>query len=218
MTLNWTAEQDATITRMHSDGVSLTKAAESLGVHRKTLTNRLRQLGLSRAQIAVPVVWDDAKKSELTRLWDAKWPSRAIAAEMGISKNAVIGEAHRLKLESRERVAKPKAPRKPRHTPHQRNAFDKVFAPFAYVPTEGDVNPRHLQWAEISPGDGLCRQPYGKAAPFTYCGHPVQRSSSYCPVHHAINCVPWRPTANREQVHADRINRFRAYKAELVEA
>lgn len=214
MTLNWTAEQDATITQMHSDGVSLTKIADTVGVHRKTITLRMGQLGLSRAQIAIPIVWDDAKKSELTRLWDAKWPSRAIAAEMGISKNAVIGQAHRLKLESRERVAKPKPPRKPR-TPHQRNAFDKVFAPFAYVPSAADVEPLNISFADLA--ENSCRYPTGEA-PITFCGHPKRASSSYCASHHALCWVPWRPTANREQVHADRINRFRAYKAELVEA
>lgn len=213
MTLNWTAEQDASMRNMLSDGVSLTQMAATLGMHRKTLTIRMDELGLNRPKNAVKV-WDDAQKSELTRLWNDKWPCRAIAAAIGVSKNAVIGQAHRLGLESRERVAKPKAPRKPR-TPHQRTILGKVFAPFAYVPSAADVVPLNISFADLA--ENSCRYPTGES-PITFCGHPKRAASSYCASHHALCWVPWRPTANREQVHADRINRFRAYKAELVEA
>ena len=47
-----------------------------------------------------------------------------------------------------------------------------------------DVDPRHLALVELEPCD--CRYPYGgetEGEPITFCGHPRQPGSSYCPPH-----------------------------------
>ena len=167
--------------------------------------------------------WPDEKAARLKVLWDNGFSARLCADELGVSRNAVMGKVRRMGLEARRvvqvhRGSHPKRQKRRLHTPHQRDVFGKLLAPVAFVPREADVKPRHLKWEDITPGDGLCRESYGKAAPFTYCGHPVQPKSSYCTFHHAINYTPWRPVIDREQFHQTRRENFRAYKAELVEA
>lgn len=175
--------------------------------------------------MTAPLLWPDDRSEKLRTLWANGWSARLCAEELGVSRNAIIGRVHRMGLEARGRqvkVDRSHMPRKPRkrglHTPHQRDTFGKLVSPFAFVPREAEVTPRHLTWEEISPGDGLCHQSYGENAPFTYCGHQAQDRSSYCPVHHAINYIPWRPRMDREEFHLTRRENFRAYKAELVGA
>lgn len=47
--------------------------------------------------------WSPEQVADLRRLWvDAKMPASEIGRQLGISKNAVVGKAHRLHLPSRE--------------------------------------------------------------------------------------------------------------------
>jgi len=45
--------------------------------------------------------WTDERIDELTRLWQAGHSASDIGKRMGVSKNAVVGKAHRLKLPSK---------------------------------------------------------------------------------------------------------------------
>lgn len=212
----WTAERDAAITKMIGENISLTKIAEAIGLHRRTLTERVDRLGLSRPKGAELIDWNDDNTAELKRLWNMKMSGRAIAAALGVSKNAVIGKANRLQLEARQRAPAADKPRK-RHkrgvnTTHKRNAFDKVFAPVAFVPRIVDIAPLNLALVDLQ--ENSCRYP-GEETPITFCGLPKQKASSYCPTHHAL-CWKPRQEINREQFHQTRIERARAYKAELV--
>ncbi|SDF88190.1 GcrA cell cycle regulator [Limimonas halophila] len=45
--------------------------------------------------------WTDERIDELTRLWQAGHSASDIGKRLGVSKNAVVGKAHRLKLPSR---------------------------------------------------------------------------------------------------------------------
>lgn len=222
----WTAERDATITQMAGDNLSFTKIAAALGISRKAITNRAEHLGLSRGNVVSEtraLIWDEARAAELKRLWGAGMPCSRISAILGVSRNAVIGKAHRLQLEPRARPPKRDRPSgagrgkycRRLHTPHTRDVFGKLIAPEAFIPRADDVEP--LPGITI---DNLtansCRYPRGDA-PILFCGHPQQPGSSYCPSHHAL-C--WRPRVqiDREQSHQTRRENFRAFKAELVGA
>lgn len=50
------------------------------------------------------IEWNDDQIAELTRLWDAGMSITSIGIEMGVSRNAVVGKARRLKLSPRDRV------------------------------------------------------------------------------------------------------------------
>ena len=63
--------------------------------------------------------WTDERVAELRRLWDTGKSASEIGKILGVSKNSVVGKAHRLKLKSppspirRTAFVKPKsAPRK----------------------------------------------------------------------------------------------------------
>ena len=45
--------------------------------------------------------WTDEQVEELKKLWDQGLTTGEIGKALGVSKNAVVGKAHRLKLDSR---------------------------------------------------------------------------------------------------------------------
>lgn len=47
------------------------------------------------------MTWTDERITELTELWEANTPTNEIARIMGLTKNQVIGKAHRLELPGR---------------------------------------------------------------------------------------------------------------------
>jgi GcrA cell cycle regulator len=47
------------------------------------------------------VTWTDARIDQLRKLWDQGLSASAIGKQLGVSKNAVVGKAHRLKLPAR---------------------------------------------------------------------------------------------------------------------
>jgi GcrA cell cycle regulator len=62
--------------------------------------------------------WNEERVQELTRLWDAGQSASQIGKALGMSKNAVIGKAHRLKLPPRPSPIRAggAGPRPPRRT------------------------------------------------------------------------------------------------------
>jgi len=77
---------------------------------------------LPRARIGIEMSWTDERIEKLTKMWEGGSTASQIAEELGgVSRNAVIGKAHRLGLKSRpspvkagEKSAKPAAPKKPK--------------------------------------------------------------------------------------------------------
>lgn len=66
------------------------------------------------------MTWDEAALETLKRLWESGMSTAKIGKEMGITKNAVIGKAHRIGLPHRAPCVKPpfkyEAKRKERRT------------------------------------------------------------------------------------------------------
>jgi len=161
--------------------------------------------------------WPDDMTEKLKLLWATGLSCRGIADDLGVSRNAVIGKVHRLGLEPRARVipnnkGKKRKPKLSRSRLARRDVFGRLIVVETYEQRSADVEPLNIPLLDLA--DGSCRYP-SDAAPITFCGHPKQAGSSYCPAHHEI-C--WRPrgAVSREEFHQARIERFRAYKAELV--
>ena len=59
--------------------------------------------------------WNDERKELLKRLWAADMSASAIAARLncGLTRNAVIGQVHRMKLPKRIQTYLPRKPRRP---------------------------------------------------------------------------------------------------------
>jgi len=105
--------------------------------------------------------WTKSKVARLTQAYTDGIPARQIAAELGTSKNSVVGKAYRLNLKHRDR---PRVNRKAA-AEYKRSAVELVIN-----------NARSCQFPH---GDPL-------KPDFHFCGADTQEGSSYCADHHAI--------------------------------
>lgn len=143
------------------------------------------------------VDWSAAGKTEeLERLFAEGLAPRQIAEAMGVTKNVIIGRAHRIGLSWVERDAalrksepKPKKlkPKQPfRLGPDPR----RVRLPPEFItPTVVDTPPLGIPFYQLRRSQ--CKwfvDEGGYQAPC--CGHPVKAGSAYCLSHHRVVYVP----------------------------
>ena len=118
--------------------------------------------------------WTEERVDDLRRLWDAGYSASAIGKQIGMSKNAVIGKAHRLGLRARPSPIRRSAPKpilagrirleEPRSEP---------------APPPPPVRPRRIArgstclWPIGDPGDD----------DFRFCNEPVVEGKPYCAAH-----------------------------------
>lgn len=97
--------------------------------------------------------WDEASERRLAELWEAGWSATLISAEIGQTRNAVIGKAHRMKLPRRRSSV---------------NALDRMHKAAA-----ARGNGRRSQFGQPS-GPGVLRRAAARAAVATtvYGGAP----------------------------------------------
>lgn len=157
--------------------------------------------------------WSEHQTMRLRELWlvEPKLSAAAIGREIGMSKNAVVGKAHRLDLPAREspiRTGKhtgprpPPKPYKPPREPKQTlpplnsvvgspsNSFDGSpatpcpDAPVQPVPTPPVRAPRPDAPVQLVPTKP-CTWPFGDpgSKAFRYCGAPSVLGKPYCPEH-----------------------------------
>lgn len=162
---------------------------------------------------ATPIKWldehDDVLREEL-----AKGHSLADAAielnsrfGMAITRNAAIGRASRMGIKSKtrggdnmKRIVKPKLA--PKIKPKLVAGPIRIEQP-RMVREDAEIRcaaiePRHLTLLELKSKD--CRYPYGDSPePITFCGHPQQEASSYCPAHRALIMRPLHFNTGRER-------------------
>lgn len=137
--------------------------------------------------------WDAERDARLRDLWtqdDPRLSTREIAVRMALSKNAVVGRAHRLGLPARPSpiilVAADAAPApKPRGAPPLRVTLPRPAPSPAPVRPALPTLPARLAGSRPA---RACRfiagQPAGLAT--VYCEAATLPGSSYCPHHHAI--------------------------------
>ena len=137
--------------------------------------------------------WNEAAITRLRELWAERHSTAEIARRMGISKNAVVGKAHRLGLVSRPSpIKRDGAPR----APQIRRAPAKTLAPMepaaapAAAPTAAPTPllsqiSRTCEWPTWGDRERVPRPP-------TFCGAPVMLRRDafgqalpcpYCPTH-----------------------------------
>lgn len=149
--------------------------------------------------------WTEEKVAVLRQYWGSGKSASEIAEIIGdMSRNAVIGKAHRLGLAGRPSPIKEKKARpKPAVT----------AAPVAAAPR---TRPQTGQVVDLQPGGGatilslterMCRWPHGdpKKPGFRFCGKAVADGTSYCAEHLKQAYQPPAPKrrdAERRLVHA----------------
>lgn len=128
--------------------------------------------------------WTDERVALLKKLWGEGRTAAEIAKELGnVTRNAVIGKAHRLKLSNRV-------------SPIQQNNKKPVSVPVS-PPAAGkpevrkaanDFTPTNIKIKGVSLADlkdRMCRWPIGdpKEAGFSFCGCQAVPSLPYCDEH-----------------------------------
>lgn len=110
------------------------------------------------------VVWTEERIAELQRLWKEGFTTGEIGKKLSVSKNAVVGKAHRLSLNSRP-------------SPIKRTRLEK----------REDFRIRSV--VELSALS--CRWPIGdpRDVNFHFCGKHVLSSKPYCAEHAAVAYV-----------------------------
>ena len=116
-------------------------------------------------------VWDEQKLNKLKQLWDEGLPITKIGIEIGVSRNAIAGKAHRLGLPKRNSpISKSGEPRKNRETSSKNN--------IQQLPLK--IMLREVEWSR-----NRCCWPIGdpKLPGFSFCGTSIIPGRPYCEEH-----------------------------------
>ena len=161
--------------------------------------------------------WTDERVELLKKLWSEGLSASQIATQLGgVSRNAVIGKVHRLKLSGRGRASSttprakktapsaPKAPRSSRPITTSIGAtalqarFDAEPAAAPAPRLASVVVPisRNLTLLDLS--ERTCKWPNGDplAEEFSFCGNDVGEAGPYCGYH---SKVAYQPASERRR-------------------
>lgn len=127
--------------------------------------------------------WTDEQVEELKRLWNEGLTTGDIGKALGVSKNAVVGKAHRLGLNSRpspirrdeDEAATPELPLNPVKTEKVKAAKKQAEKLF----TVNDLTHSSCRWPIGDPKD----------ADFHFCGKEALPDKPYCAEHAAVAYV-----------------------------
>ena len=166
------------------------------------------------------LTWTKERIERLKELWREGLSASEIAAELGegVSRNSVLGKAHRLGLAQGERkVASSPRPRKPPHSPDPAPAAepppqskpdpapmmsDRPPAEAAELPRRDEaIVPQSHGVTIMELREGVCRWPLGDPTTpaFRYCGARAVEGLPYCS-HHAQ--LAYQPAAERKRLRA----------------
>lgn len=137
--------------------------------------------------------WNDERIARMRELLKQGTPASAIGAELGCTRNAIIGKAHRLGLDF-QAVPVGGRPRKPGSRPRRRARARPAQLPALISPAAAETplapplpESNHAagpkQFADLLPRD--CRWPIGMpgAPDFHYCGSESLLGKPYCAAH-----------------------------------
>jgi GcrA cell cycle regulator len=153
--------------------------------------------------------WTDERINLLKKMWKEGKSAAEIAKTLGkgVTRNAVIGKAHRMGLSGRPSPIKKPAPVKkeassaPKKAPAASAPLRKPAAPASTkqnpILAKEAEDLKKLAKDEIPPGGGvsllelterMCKWPIGdpKEADFTFCGLGIRVGTPYCPAHAAM--------------------------------
>lgn len=127
------------------------------------------------------MAWTDDRVEKLRELWDKGLSASQIAKELaeGVTRNAVIGKAHRMGLASRPSPVKSDPAKRAAAAAAKKKAAAPKKAPAKkVVPTTGKVSILNLT-------ESMCKWPIGHPgeANFHFCGKPSQPTFPYCANH-----------------------------------
>ena len=116
-------------------------------------------------------VWDEKQLGKLKKLWDEGLPITKIGLELGVSRNAIAGKAHRLGLPKRNSpISKSGDPRKNQDVSNLEISKE--------LPLK--ILLREVEWSR-----NRCCWPIGdpKLPGFSFCGISIMPGRPYCEEH-----------------------------------
>jgi GcrA cell cycle regulator len=171
------------------------------------------------------MAWTEERIAKLKQGWEGGMTATQIAEMLGegVTRNAVIGKAHRLGLESRPspvkaaaedaapRTPPPPPPQKPVPEPVPQQARAEMPAPAPPpVPAPAVAKPapkpaklgKQARTTLLDLSDKVCKWPIGHPGEpdFHFCGKPVQPGFPYCGEHCLIAYQAQMPRKDRPRV------------------
>jgi GcrA cell cycle regulator len=168
--------------------------------------------------IAITSTWTEERHARLEELYREGWTSSQIGAELGCSRNAVIGrimrsglrekgyeEGYRVKptptvraAQQRQRLGVPRVKRK-----------SYVAATLETVAYLEPSHPKKMRLIEniVDLKSNSCRFPIGDpcTANFAYCGNDAMERLPYCPHHTRIAYSPPQPRRKQEVSYGPKV-------------
>lgn len=140
--------------------------------------------------------WTPEQIADLMRLWNDGLSTSEIGKRLGITKNAVVGKAHRLHLSARPSPIKRVAMRLPlvkQPLPRPAVAVAPVSAPVQAAPQPQTTSSAPKRAVEMTPHS--CRWPIGHPGDsgFHFCGDSALPGKPYCSTHAAAAYVKVKP-------------------------
>jgi GcrA cell cycle regulator len=141
--------------------------------------------------------WTPDTIARLRALWDEEHATAEIGRRMGISKNAVVGKAHRLELPARPSPITRGT--SGRSSPRQRRAARPTVPPLpsaltspAAMPAIAPVVPQPPLPRRHGPSGQPCCWPLGEPGRpgFRFCGEGTAPGRPYCPEHASLAYLP----------------------------
>ena len=149
-------------------------------------------------------MWPDEREERLRELWDEGLSSAAIGRELGVSKNAVVGKAHRMNLPDRPSPILPKGSGRPRGVSMRRPppaplpllssivAQKPAIAPLEVAKRPPVIRPPRPPHDPVQPLPagriGQCAYVTSEGKPHRYCDDPTLPGNVYCRVHYEL-CI-----------------------------
>lgn len=139
--------------------------------------------------------WTEEQVEKLRKLTDDGLSCSQIAAQLGTSRNSVIGKQHRVGIRSKRPSTQSVARAKPRKS---KLYPERIFKPYTkstrkppmdfdnYQSPTMEVVPLKLSLLELKADQ--CRYPYGEPSnkDFFFCGLPAIEGRSYCLCHYQL--------------------------------
>lgn len=145
------------------------------------------------------MTWTPDRIEELTRLWNTGHSASMIGKKLGVSKNAVVGKAHRLNLPARpspiRKDARPVPRRRPAPlptpvVPDEPSGAVEAFEPPAPTRLSERRSAQSCQWPIGDPNDKT----------FHFCDAPALPGKPYCSKHCASAYIKKDRDRDRDRV------------------
>ena len=159
--------------------------------------------------------WNDEKVDKLKELWGKGNTASQIAEIIGgISRNAVIGKAHRLNLSSKIKTRNVSSSQSFHNNPEGNNSKQKQGrkSKFKSLIIEKDFEPENPKKLEEL-DESSCKWPIGhpEEESFYFCGRSSLKDFSYCKLHLLYAYQPKgkkeEPTSDKEEEAPQYINK-----------